>query len=295
MQSKRKPAVKSFFSILIFFSALQVQAQRIHIGAAGGLANYNGDLLDKFYPKRITNGFISGMAYYEVNDQLLLRGTYSFARVNGSDTYSSKANLRARNLQFESTVSEFAIGGEYHLFNLYERGFTPFVFAQLAVFHFNPYTYDSVNKKYFLQPLSTEGQGIYADKKPYSLWQPAIPFGGGVKFALSENWRIGIEFGLRKLFTDYVDDVSTSYPDANDLLAAKGQTAVDYAYRGDEIPGGNQAFPSKGTQRGSSASKDTYYFTGIHITFRPSISGGGGGRVRISGKKSKYGCPTVPL
>jgi hypothetical protein len=60
--------------------------------------------------------------------------------------------------------------------------------------------------------LSTEGQGIYPDKKPYSLWQPTIPFGGGVKFAITENLRIGFEIGLRKLFTDYLDDVSTSYP-----------------------------------------------------------------------------------
>jgi len=283
-----------FFFIFFFFGQFCLDAQRVYIGVAGGLANYSGDLLDKIYPKKITNGFIGISGHYEITDQLLLRSTYSFARVNGSDTYSEKQSLQRRNLQFESPISEFSIGAEYYIFNLYEKRLTPYVFASLAIFHFDPYAYDTLNRKVFLKPLGTEGQGIYPGKKEYSLWQPAIPFGGGIKFAITENLRIGFEIGLRKLFTDYLDDVSTSYPDYNDLLAAKGQTAVDFSYRGDEYPGGTQSFPTKDTQRGSPAQKDNYYFTGINITFKPSF-GGGGGSYRGFGKKGKFGCPTVPL
>jgi len=280
--------------IFLLVNLFSLQAQRVHIGVAGGLANYNGDLLDKFYPKKITNGFIGLTVHYELQDQVLLRGSYSFARVNGSDTYSKKQVLQERNLQFESAVSEFAIVGEYYLFNLYEKRFSPYGFIGLGVFHFDPYTYDSAGRKIFLNPLSTEGQGIYPNKKPYSLWQPVVPLGGGIKFAITENLRIGFEIGLRKLFTDYLDDVSTSYPNENDLLAARGQTAVDFSYRGDEYSGGDPNFPTKDTQRGSAAQKDTYYFTGLNISFRPSFGSGGGGRNRAFGKKSKFGCPTVP-
>jgi len=282
-----------YLLILLFVNTCLLQAQRIHVGVAGGLANYNGDLLDKLYPKKLTNGFIGLTVHYELQDQILVRGSYNFARVNGNDSYSSKQVLQQRNLQFESAISEFAIVGEYYLFNLYEKRFSPYGFIGLAVFHFDPYTYDSAGRKVFLKPLSTEGQGIYPNKKPYSLWQPAIPIGGGVKFAITENLRIGFEFGLRKLFTDYLDDVSTSYPNEADLLAARGQTAVDFSYRGDEYPGGDINFPTKDTQRGSAAQKDNYYFTGINISFRPSF--GGGGRSRGFGKKSKFGCPNVPL
>src|SRR5262245_6911286 len=121
------------FSLFIFLLAsfFSVQAQRVHVGAAGGFANYNGDLLDKLYPKKITNGFIGLTVHYELQDQILLRGSYSFARVNGSDTYSKKQELQQRNLQFESTVSEFAIVGEYYLFNLYEGRFSPYGFIGL--------------------------------------------------------------------------------------------------------------------------------------------------------------------
>ena len=78
---------------------------------------------------------------------------------------------------------------------------------------------------------------------------------------------------IRKIFTDYLDDVSTSYPNFNDLLAARGQTAVDFSYRGDEVPGGDPNFPTKDTQRGGAAQKDIYYFTGLNISFRPSFGG----------------------
>jgi hypothetical protein len=286
----------SFLFILFLLNVLFVPAQRIFIGVAGGLSNYNGDLLDKLYHKKLTNGFIGLTVHYELQDQILLRGSYNFARVNGSDIYSEKEDLRKRNLHFESAISEFSIVGEYYLFNLYERRFSPYGFVGLGFFHFNPYAYDSTERKVFLKPLSTEGQGIYPDKKPYSLWQATIPFGGGVKFAITENLRIGFEIGIRKLFTDYLDDVSTSYPDQNDLLVARGQTAVDFSYRSDEIPGGDPAFPTKMTQRGGATQKDMYYFTGLNIMFRPSFGGGGGSsRSRGFGKKGKYGCPTVPL
>lgn len=285
-------------SLLIFLLVgnLSLPAQRTHVGIAGGLANYNGDLLDKLYPKKITNGFIGFTVHYELQDQLLLRGSYNFARVDGSDAYSEKEVLQKRNLRFESAISEFAITGEYYIFNLSEKRFSPYGFIGIGVFHFDPYSYDTLGRKVFLKPLSTEGQGIYPDKKPYSLWQPVVPFGGGFRFAITEDIRIGFEIGLRKLFTDYLDDVSTGYPDRNDLLAAKGQTAVDFSYRGDEYPGGNSSFPTKDTQRGSAAQKDTYYFTGLNISYRPSFGGGGGGaRTRGFGKKGKFGCPTVPL
>lgn len=280
--------------IVLLLNIVFLPAQRIHVGVGGGLANYNGDLLDKLYAKKLTNGFIGFTVHYELTDQILIRGAYNFARVNGSDAFNHKDN-RLRNLQFESTISEFSVVGEYYLFNLYEKRYSPYGFIGLGIFHFDPYTHDSSGRKVFLKPLSTEGQGIYPNKKPYSLWQPAIPFGGGIKFAITENLRIGFEIGIRKLFTDYLDDVSTSYPDLNDLLAARGQTAVDFSYRTDEIPGADPNFPTKDTQRGGSAQKDTYYFTGLNLTFRPSFGESGGGRTRGFGKKGKFGCPNVPL
>lgn len=275
-------------------------SQKVHIGVFGGLSAYQGDLVDRIFPKRVTNGAIGVTVNYELMEQFMVRGGFTYTIVGGADRFNSDDTLRARNLAFETKVAEFSLVGEYYFFNLYDQKFSPYLFAGLAVYHFNPYAFNGSKQKVFLKPLSTEGEGLpqYPDRKPYALTQPAIPFGGGVKYAINDNLRVGLELGMRKLFTDYFDDVSTTYVDPNDLLAERGQLAVDMSYRGDELPGGNPSYPSKGAQRGGSNHKDWYYFLGLHLTYRlgSGDAGGGGGRSYISGKKNKrYGCPRVPL
>ena len=36
--------------------------------------------------------------------------------------------------------------------------------------------------------------------------------GGGIKIAINEYFNIIMEYGARKTFTDYLDDVSTTFP-----------------------------------------------------------------------------------
>ncbi|TMI62855.1 MAG: hypothetical protein E6H07_15740 [Bacteroidetes bacterium] len=282
--------MKKLHSLIIcLFVLASSEAQQLHIGVFGGLAAYNGDLTDKIFPKKVTNGAIGITANYEFTEQIFFRAGYTYAIVGGADRFSDKPELVARNLAFETQVHEFSLVGEYYLFNLYERKLSPYGFIGLALTKYNPYAFDAAKNKVFLQPLSTEGQGIAGyPTKPYKLTQMAIPFGGGIKYAINDNLRIGLELGMRKLFTDHFDDVSGFYADPNDLLVAKGQLSVDMSYRGDEVVSGSPSYPTKGFERGSPNNKDWYYFTGIHFTFRINGNGGGGG----GGGKSKMGCPT---
>jgi hypothetical protein len=101
-----------------------------------------------------------------------------------------------------------------------------------------------------------------------------------------------LELGYRKLFTDYLDDVSTEYVDQATLLAAKGQTAVDLAYRGDEVGAGS--YPSAKTPRGGAKEKDGYYYMALTVTVRSFIDQ----YKRIAGLPSyhrdrKVGCPAT--
>jgi opacity protein-like surface antigen len=283
--------------ILLSFACF---SQKIHVGLFGGVSAYEGDLVDKIFPKKVTNGVVGVSVNYELMEQFMIRAGYSYTIVGGADRFSNNDSLIARNLAFETKINEFSLLGEYYFFNLNNQKFSPYVFGGLAVFHFNPYAFNGSTQKIFLQPLSTEGQGLsqYPDRKPYSLTQLALPFGGGIKYAVTDNLRVGLELGMRKLFTDYLDDVSSTYADQNDLLNAKGQLAVDMAYRGDELPGGNQNYPAKGAQRGGANHKDWYYFFGLHLTYRLGGSDGGGGgygggRMK-GGRKRGYGCPNVP-
>ena len=74
---------------------------------------------------------------------------------------------------------------EYYITRLQDHALTPYVFAGIALYHFNPYTTDTSGTKYFLKPLSTEGEGFVQGKNNYNLTQLAIPFGAGVKLSLS--------------------------------------------------------------------------------------------------------------
>ena len=276
-----------FFTLftIISFSAL---SQRIQVGLYGGLAAYNGDITDKIFPKKVTNGALGFTVNYDVNDYVVARAGVTYSVVGGADQLNKKADLAIRNLSFETSLLEFSLVGEYYLLNLNESRYSPYIFAGLAMFTFNPYVYDGKGSKIYLKPLSTEGQGLtgYPDRTPYNLTQLAIPFGGGIKFAVNDNLRIGAELGIRKLFTDYLDDVSKNFVGQADLLAAKGQLAVDLSYRGDET-GGSLFYPAKGEIRGSPKKNDYYYFTGIHLTYRLGTGGGG----FVGGRKRQTGCP----
>ncbi len=265
-------------------------AQSIHVGVFGGAAAYNGDLTEKIFPQKVTNGAVGVTVSYELTEQILIRAGLTYAIVGGADRFSEDPELIRRNLSFETRLYEFSALGEYYLMNLYDRSYSPYLFAGLAVYRFNPSAYDLNKNKVFLKPLSTEGQGVagYPDRKPYSLTQLAIPFGGGIKFAISENLRIGLEGGIRMLFTDYFDDISKNYISEADLLAARGQLAVDMSYRGDEGVGGLPTYPQKDAQRGSPEHKDYYYFAGLHLTYKL----GDGGLFGGGGKRSRTGCPT---
>ena len=66
--------------------------------------------------------------------------------------------------------------------------------------------------------------------------QLEVPMGFGFKYYVKENMYVGLEVLHRQLFTDYIDDVSTSYVDpivfANYLSPADAAKARRLYYRG---------------------------------------------------------------
>ncbi|MEO6540279.1 MAG: DUF6089 family protein [Ferruginibacter sp.] len=236
--------------VLISFSA---SAQKLHADLYMGIANYQGDLQGNRFTLSQSQPAIGLGASYDLSDKFIIRTGLAYAKIEANDSKNKAGKgIEFRNLNFRSSITEFHVGMEYNLFDLGYRDISPYVFAAAAVYHFNPYTNDAAGNKVFLKPLSTEGQGLlqYPASKLYKLTQFAIPFGGGLKFSLSENLQAGFEIGFRKLFTDHLDDVSTNYVDSATLFAAKGARAVELAYRGDEVTGG-PSYPADGSQRGN--------------------------------------------
>lgn len=261
--------------------ACGLNAQDFNLNLFLGTSNYQGDLQDKrftFNQSHLAGGI--GLSY-DLTERFSLRGGLMFGKVSGDDRLGRN---KIRNLNFSSGITEGHLGVQYFITPLHQHSLTPYLFTGLALYHFNPYTHDTSGTKYYLKPLSTEGEGLIAGKDYYSLTQMAIPFGGGVKLSLSDKINVGLEIGFRKLFTDYLDDVSDAYVDRNLLLAGRGAKAVELAYRGDEIKNGSPVYPAGGSQRGSPKVKDWYYFTGLTLSYK---LGGGSSK----GDKSQWACP----
>lgn len=245
---------------------------QLYINAGAGSMNFAGDLQEK----KVT--------FTEAKYGFTLGGTYQFAphfatslnltygQVHAQDSKNG-AKWINRNLDFTSNIFEAAVTAEADLFDIRNAAstdysnpdagaarFTPYIFAGLGLFNFNPYTHYQ-GQKVFLAPLKTEGETV-----PYSLWGVSYPFGIGVKYAVSDNVMIAAELNYRKTNTDNIDDVSKfNYVDTTVLAAANGALSGSLSYRADELPNGHYAFYA---QRGNPSKKDNFYCFLIRVTFR---------------------------
>jgi hypothetical protein len=283
--------MRMFFLCCLLIPAAVFSQQRFHITAFGGFANYQGDLQTRPVTLDQSNGAFGVGAKYDLTPHFSLRSGFVFSNLSADDKRNTGL-LQARNLNFRSRIAELNLLLEYNLFDLSEKKWSPYAFGGIAVFRFNPFTYDTSGYKVFLQPLSTEGQGLaeYPDREKYRLTQLAIPFGGGIKLRVTDNAVISFEMGLRKLFTDYLDDLSTTYVDPVILAQHKGLKAVEMSYRGGELKDGNQNYPADGEVRGGSKYKDWYYFSGITLAI--GINSNRGSGFSGKGNRGRISCPT---
>lgn len=283
------------FLLLILLPLSSVAQKKINLTLFGGFSNYSGDIQEKRFTLDQSKGAFGLGLSYEVMPKLLVRGGLTYGRVGADDKFNSDSMRRDRNLNFQTPVVEASLVGDYSLFDIAAgRRLTPYVFAGLALYGFNPYTFDTTGRKVFLRDLGTEGQGLpqYPDRKKYNLVQVAIPFGVGVRFRITDNTYLGYEIGLRKLFTDYLDDVSISYADELALLSGRGPRSVDLAFRGDELKDRQLQYPDANTKRGGPEFKDWYYFSGLTLSIglieeTKRLFGGG----KSSNRRGSVDCP----
>lgn len=255
-----------FYSFLFMFITNSCLAQQWQVEVMAGISGYNGDLSGSAISfKNMGPAINVNLKYLMPGDLIVFRAGIAYGRIKGDDKNNKSSSLNTRNLNFNTNILEGSLVAEVNLLDPeYFDGY-PYLFAGVGVYHFNPYTHDKNNKKTFLRPLGTEGQGLpeYPDNKMYSLTQLCLPFGGGWKLRINEKFDIIYELGFRKLFTDYLDDVSTSYANPQTLLAKRGSTAVELAYRQNNAGGAIE-----GRQRGNPQKKDWYYMTGIKLLIK---------------------------
>ncbi len=242
-----------------FILSFSLYAQYNEAGLQVGLSNYVGDLSENKMNAATFKPLIGIFARRNFTKYLSVKASLTKAEVTGSDVYAKQQEIRNRNLSFRSDVVELAVTGEINFspYNIRakETG-VPYFFAGIALAHFNPQA-QMRGAWYDLQPLRTEG-------KKYSRNTMAIPFGLGMKFNISYKLNFGFEFGARKTFTDYLDDVSTQYLDVVALRQTAPMVAA-LSYRTPELTGSFNENPV-GTYRGNPANKDWYFFGAVTVS-----------------------------
>jgi hypothetical protein len=253
---------------ILFTPIVKAQYARNEIGVFGGVSYYIGDLNTSKHFLLSKPAF--GIIYrYNISPRFALKINGYYGSLAGNDAVS-KVNV-TRNLSFKTYITDISIQIELN-FLRYITGhdrykFSPYIFAGLSLFNFNPKA-EYEGRWYSLQPLGTEGQGttLPGVGRRYSLTSLGLPFGIGVKYTPVKFLCIGLEWGLRKTFTDYIDDVSTVYADPVILAAENTPIAAALGDRTIQVEG--EPVKNTGLQRGNSKTKDWYSFAGIFVQIR---------------------------
>lgn len=263
-----------FALVFSISSTKNAEAQSyFELGGSVGLSNYSGDLTPSNIGPVVAQSHpaLSAFARFNVNPRFSTRLGLTYAVISGSDALSGSDQLKRRNLSFDSDIYEIAGMLEVNIFKFSaiegESIFTPYFAVGFGAFRFDPTT-EYNGQRIRLQPLGTEGQGTSAapNNPKYSLVQLNIPFGGGVKFKLSDNITGFVDLTWRWTFTDYLDDVSTIYADPEILLSESGELAVALSNRTGEFLG-QEGYVSNGNVRGGPTVNDYYFMGAVGVSF----------------------------
>ncbi|MCX6290393.1 MAG: DUF6089 family protein [Bacteroidetes bacterium] len=252
------------------------------LGELGG-ANQIGTHYFKDFEWDMTRFAAAAGLRFKMSNYFAFKTHLTYGRISGDDKLTTETFRNYRNLNFTSDIYEFNINfegafqqeqiGSRYRFRKHKGGLSgyeiySYAFVGAGVFYFDPRTTYN-GKTYRLQPLGTEGQGWDPSKAKYSLVQFCIPMGVGFKYTIGNSIGVGLEVGIRKTFTDYLDDVSTKY---YNFSASKNSIIWELADRSDnDAPYNKKTYPERtapGEQRGNSKEKDSYLFAIFSLNYK---------------------------
>ncbi|MBX3240413.1 MAG: hypothetical protein KIT80_01805 [Chitinophagaceae bacterium] len=223
----------------------------------------------------------------------------NFTTLTGADSIivdkgGPEVARKNRNLSVSTPIKEATLTAEIYPTVFFEQSdkelwnkFRPYGVIGVGVFHFNPrgeyIAPDGSRRLVDLQPLRTEGQGMpqYPDRKPYSLTQINIPYGVGVRYYFNDRLNAGLEIVNRKTFTDYIDDIGSTFINDSDFDSYFGagsstaEMAKQMHNKAQQVGPGTRIHPyNGGDKRGTPDRMDSYYTISIKVGFRFSSNSG---------------------
>lgn len=258
--------------LLFNFSAKTQQFRpNTEIGLLLGASYYLGDLNTNHFNQPLpATGLIIRQ---NIDRRFVYKAEALYINVKSDD--QNPFNIRKQvdttitGIHFKSPIFELSGLLEFN-FLPYQPGnplhtWTPFIYTGISLFHFNPKAENKYGEWVELQEVGTEGQGtnFWPSRRKYSLIQLAIPMGGGVKIAVNESFNIMLEYGIRKTFTDYLDDVSTTFVGGPHGIAYDPLMGIEAQELSDPYN-----LHQSLDQRGDPDKKDWYSFAGITLSFK---------------------------
>ena len=168
------------------------------IGVWGGTSMYFGDL-DETKPLEPFTPNFGGFFRYNFNSRIGLRAMFLTGNIGdegiieSADTSFSKA-VQDFSLQIEINFLKYIIGVD-------NMPFSTYLTAGIGVAFF-PYDMDPVFIASF-NPQHNKGSAVVSE----SVITPTFPFGIGFKYSIGQRLGIGIEYQMRKMFSDKLDDL----------------------------------------------------------------------------------------
>ena len=270
--------------LLTIFCALVVSSSAqysMDFGVNLGASNYVGEtggsgtepkpwLLDMTLAK--TNFNFGGFYRMNFTRNIAAKMSFNFARISGADSLSGIKTQIARNLSFRTDIVEAVITAEYYFFTMNDVSrasnaridFGSYIFAGGGVALYYPHAQYN-NEWYALRPLQTEGS-----QNAYDVMTVVLPMGAGANFTFNKKLKLGIEFGYRFTFTDYLDDISTRYAKEADLPFTQSVLLAnrsDEAYARGEAGLPGRGFFNPGTRRGNPDANDGYFLAQISVSY----------------------------
>ena len=248
---------KVIFLIFLMLSATITNAQTLEVGGFAGMSYYNGELNPAIPYNQIKFAY-GGLVRYNINSRWAVKFSYYKGKLQGSD--ATGGSVVNRDLNFKSKINDFSLVAEFNFWEYFTGSkksyFTPYIFGGISFFTFKSTSIGGAD----LHAAGTEGQNIgFEGRSPYNQYSFAVPFGFGFKYSVTDRLGVAIEWGMRKTFTDYIDDISTTY--YFDAVAIASPTDID-------LLSDPTMSHDAGMQRGDDKTNDWYNFTGVTVTYK---------------------------
>ena len=217
---------------------------------------------------------------YQVKEKLSVNLRANSMIIAGSDKPLDVQNKNQRgtdferNMSFRTAILDVALLGEYSFCKYKLKStYVPSIHAGASIYYFNPQgRIEGDNEWYNLRKIGTGGQTLDGGKYvlardgetrlAYKKIMYGIPFRASIKRHITQKAIVSLSYTYNKIFTDYLDDVSTDlYPDGDSLVQANPQLAVKVA----------PSLSNPGNQIGKrsySDANDGYGYWGLTFTFK---------------------------